>query len=85
LDYYYIEDECGPELIRKYADPGTGRCFGYSKWFSNSGEFEWTDVEVLGYSSKDDKFQIKWLKMDKQKLVTRVNLRFALEDQQSFQ
>ena len=50
LDYYYIEDESGLELIKKYSDPKSNRCFGYSKWFQNSGDYEWLEVEVLGYN-----------------------------------
>ncbi len=56
LDYYYIEEESGEQLIQKYTDPETRKCMGFSKWFQNSGEFEWLEVEIVGYSEKEDKF-----------------------------
>ena len=39
---------------------------------------------MVSYSNEVDKYEVQWLKNGKTKLVTRVNLRFKLEDEDIF-
>ena len=39
---------------------------------------------MVAYSNEVDKYEVQWLKNGKTKLVTRVNLRFKLEDEDIF-
>lgn len=82
LDFYLLENEYGEELMRKYSVEG--RCFGYSKYYQNNGEFEWQRVQVVGYNYEQDKYEVEWEKNGKRKLVTRINLRFEEENEEDF-
>ncbi|CAD8148668.1 unnamed protein product [Paramecium octaurelia] len=83
LDYYYMEDESGDELIEQYKEKD-GKCFGFSKWFDTSGNFTWEECLVEKYIYDADMYEIRFLKYNKTKQVTRVNLRFKRESEAYF-
>ena len=61
--------------MQKYRDPRSGMLYGYSKWFKNDGNFEWRRCLVVGYDEKEERYIAEWA-TGKNKLVSRVNLRF---------
>ncbi|EAR99019.2 dynein heavy chain 7, axonemal protein (macronuclear) [Tetrahymena thermophila SB210] len=86
LDYYNLDEEdLNPhELLNKYYDSESNTIQGYSKWFQNDGKFEWQPCTVLGYNEESQRYVIKW-NNGKEKLVSRVNLRFKGESQEQFE
>ena len=83
LDFYNLDDEDFQPyaLLEKYREPPTTaneprRVLGFSKWFGTDDKFEWRQCRVLGYSEDEERYQIEW-DSGKQKLVSRINLRFA--------
>lgn len=86
LDYYNLDDDdLHPQsTLEKFKDKDSGRIFAASKFFDNHGNFEWKDCEVLEYDTEKDRFKIVWLANDKNKLVSRVNLRFLREEEVDF-
>ena len=83
LDYYYMEDEQCDELMERYREQD-GKCFGFSKWFDTSGNFVWEECLVERYAEETDLFEIRFIKANKVKSVTRVNLRFKRESENYF-
>lgn len=89
LEYYTIVDdeELDPEKIfLKYKDPNNEKHIrGFSKWFDNNGTFQWRTCEVVRFNKEEEKFEIKWEHNQKEKKVTRVNLRFEGEDKNEYE
>ena len=64
--------------MEKFRDPLTGQLYGYSKWFKNDGNFEWRKCLIKKYCENEERYLILW-QTGKEKLVSRVNLRFERE------
>lgn len=55
-----------------------------SKWFFGNGDSEMRGCEVLRYLSEEELYEIKWIKNDTVKKVSRFNLIFDLEDHEIY-
>jgi len=89
LEYYTIvdDDELDPEQVfLKYKDPNNEKPIrGFSKWFDNNGTFQWKPCEVVSFDKIEEKYAIIWEHNQKDKKVTRVNLRFEGEDLEEYE
>lgn len=70
-------------LLEKFKLPN-GKVPAFSRYFKPDGSFEWKPCNVEVWEQEEEKFLIKWKDVEKTKRVTRVNLRFALEDEEKF-
>jgi hypothetical protein len=55
-----------------------------SKWYTTGGRWEWRPCIVLSYENAREQFLIQWDLNNKQKYVSRLNLRFNDENTHSF-
>ena len=80
-----VTEERPDELMAKYAD-STGKVPGMSRYFDKQAEeWSWEPCEVLRYEKESEHFVIAWTLANGQKKVSRLNLRFELEDGARFE
>lgn len=78
------DDELDQSTLLEKFKLENGKVPAFSRYFKPDGTFDWKACNVQAWEKEEEKFLIKWNDGDKTKRVTRVNLRFALEDEDKF-
>jgi hypothetical protein len=82
LEQYDIEtlyDQDPAKLLKEGIDRG------FSRFANEKGDLEWRPCEIVEYLEEEKKFLIRWRHDGTLKKVTRLNLMFAIEQEDKFE